>query len=79
MAVAAAGVGCGATRSPNVVIAPSYSYVKADLTTGVSDSGPVAVSTRTDRLSSASHKLPPLPAAPGFDTYVMVPTDSPID
>ncbi len=73
--VTVAGIGCASNRTPNVVIAPSYSYVQADLANGVSDTQQVATTTAPDRLSSAAAKLPPLPAAPGFDTYVLAPID----
>ncbi len=77
--VAVTGVGCASSRTPNVVIAPSYSYVQADIANGVSDTQQVVATAAPARLSSATHKLPPLPAAPGFDTYVMAPTNIPID
>ena len=76
LGVAIAVVGCGAARSPQVVIAPSYSYVQADLAAGVTDHNPGTVTQPTTSLSIASSKLPPIPAAPGFDTYVLVPGET---
>lgn len=70
-------IGCGAARSPQVVIAPSYSYVQADLAADVTtDLAPTAVVSPEASLSSASSKLPPIPAAPGFETYVLVPVEA---
>ncbi len=69
-------IGCGAARSPQVVIAPSYSYVRADLAAGVTDQTPTADTRPETSLSIASSKLPPIPAAPGFDTYVLVPVEA---
>ena len=69
-------IGCGADRSPHLVIAPSYSYVQADLAAGVpADPNAVEVVTTEVSLTSAANKLPPIPAAPGFDTYVLVPAE----
>lgn len=76
LGVALAVIGCGAARNPHVVIAPVYSYVQADLAAGITEHNPVAVSQPTTSLSSVTHKLPPIPAAPGFDTYVMVPVEA---
>lgn len=75
-------VGCGATRPPQVVIAPTYSYVQADLAAGISIGDDAAVSTVPGTpavLTSVSSKLPPMPAAPGFETLVYVPADLPVD
>jgi hypothetical protein len=69
-------VGCGAARTPQTVIAPSYSYVQADIAAGVSDQALTVSSQTVTVLASVSNKLPPLPKAPGFDTLVMVPTDT---
>ena len=75
MGVALSLIGCGATRAPRTVIAPSYSYVKAD--TPAADVSVRQTTTDTHAMASADNKLPPIPAAPGFDakTYVLVPTD----
>ena len=65
--------GCSSARAPHVVIAPSYSYVQADLARGVENNLTVDA-TRGPHLSV---KLPPMPAAPGFDTIVFVGADAP--
>jgi hypothetical protein len=72
LGVAVGLAGCSSTRQPNVVIAPSYSYVQADLTKGM-NYGQVANASPTRSLSA---KLPPTPAAPGFDTLVFVESDT---
>lgn len=59
-------IGCSSARSPHLVIAPSYSYVQADLARGV-ESSPIADASSDQRVAV---KLPPMPAAPGFDTLV---------
>ncbi len=68
MGVAFSLAGCSSARAPHVVIAPSYSYVQADLARGAVNSQ-VAEVTRGSRVAV---KLPPMPAAPGFDTLVFV-------
>ncbi len=72
MGVATGLAGCSSARNPHVVIAPSYSYVQADLALGV-EADTVADASSEDRLAA---KLPPMPAAPGFDTLVFVETDA---
>lgn len=72
-------VGCGATRSPQVVISPSYSYVQADLAAGISTELNLVGAGQEAILTSVSSKLPPMPAAPGFDTLVLVPVDSRVE
>jgi len=67
--------GCGTARAPHVVIAPSYSYVQADLAMGL-ETNPTADASSVDRLTA---KLPPMPAAPGFDTLVFVENDTPAE
>ncbi len=64
--------GCGSARTPHMVIAPSYSYVQADLAMGV-ETGRVVDASSETRMAS---KLPPMPAAPGFDTLVFVGADA---
>ncbi len=63
--------GCSSARSPHVVIAPSYSYVQADLAMGVETAKVTGASTD----QRVAVKLPPMPAAPGFDTLVFVGDD----
>jgi hypothetical protein len=72
LGVALSLTGCASARSPQQVIAPTYSYVQADLAMGV-DSG--AVLTTVTRKPLA-RRLPPTPAAPGFDTLVFAGTDA---
>lgn len=72
-------VGCGATRSPQVVIAPSYSYVQSDLAAGTSTELDLVDAGQGTVLASVSNKLPPIPAAPGFDTLVMGPVDGRVE
>ena len=82
IAVAFGLAGCAVERSPQVVIAPSYSYVQADLAAGVTpDTQSHTVLTSLSRVDvpETLGKLPPLPEAPGFDTLVWVPTDRPMD
>lgn len=79
MGVVIGVAGCGATRSPQVVIAPSYSYVQADLAAGISSELDSAEAEQETVLTSVSIKLPPMPAAPGFDTLVFVPTDGRVE
>lgn len=64
-------IGCGATREPHVIIAPSYSYVQADLARGIDGTDTI----ETTATLPAITKLPPTPAAPGFDTLVFVEDD----
>lgn len=66
LGVAFSLIGCSSARSPQLVIAPSYSYVQVDLARGV-DSNAVVGPARGLHVSV---KLPPMPAAPGFDTLV---------
>jgi len=66
-------IGCSSTREPNVVIAPTYSYVQADLANGGDVQTAQAAQERP--LVATAGKLPPLPEAPGFETYVLIPTD----
>lgn len=73
--VALSLVACSTTREPHVVIAPSYSYVQADLAAGILPTE-IADASRTQPTVA---KLPPTPAAPGFDTLVFVGTDQPTD
>lgn len=79
MVVAIGMVGCGATRSPQVVIAPSYSYVQADLAAGIKSDLDTLDSGQETVLTSVASKLPPMPAAPGFDTMVMVPVEARVE
>ncbi len=79
MGVVVGLAGCGATRVPQVVIAPSYSYVQADLAAGVSPELDPVDGGRETVLTRFSSKLPPMPAAPGFDTLVMVPVEARIE
>ena len=72
-------VGCGATRSPQVVISPSYSYVQADLAAGISTELDLADAGHETVLTSVSGKLPPMPAAPGFDTLVLAPVEARVE
>lgn len=79
LGVAVGMLGCGATRSPQVVIAPSYSYVQADLAAGVSAELDLVDAGSETVLTSVSSKLPPMPAAPGFDTLVLVPVEARVE
>jgi hypothetical protein len=79
LGVAIGLVGCGATRTPQTVIAPSYSYVQADLAAGINSDLDTADPGDATILTSVSSKLPPIPAAPGFETLVFVPTDARVD
>ncbi len=72
LGVATSLVGCGAARKPHVVIAPSYSYVQADLARGIDGTETAEATTALPAIT----KLPPTPAAPGFDTLVFVETDA---
>ena len=64
--------GCGATREPNLVIAPSYSYVQDDLARDVKST---LLARDVDDPSLA--KLPPLPSVPLFDPLVFRGADQP--
>ena len=79
MGVVIGMVGCGATRSPQVVIAPSYSYVQADLAAGISTELDTVEARHETVLTSVSSKLPPMPAAPGFDTLVLAPVETRVE
>ncbi len=72
LGVALSLVGCSSARTPHVVIAPSYSYVQADQARGIE----LAVATDASSESRLAIKLPPMPAAPGFDTLVFVGDDT---
>jgi hypothetical protein len=64
--------GCSATREPNLVIAPSYSYVQDDRARGVQSA------TRTSHTDDPSFtRLPPLPSVPLFDPLVFRGSDQP--
>lgn len=68
-------IGCGATRAPQSVIAPTYSYLRADAS-AVTGPATTLAEVKTQQVAVADPKLPPIPAAPGFDvgTYVLAPT-----
>lgn len=59
--------GCVAQREPRTSIAPTYSYVEAAPDTPATSAWPVPHS-HADRVA----KLPPLPAAPGFQERLRV-------
>ncbi len=65
--VALSLVGCGSARKPQLIILPSYSYVQTDLAMGVESD----VITGSARAQSSVAKLPPMPAAPGFESLVL--------
>ncbi len=69
-------VGCGASRTPHTVIAPSYSYVQAD-PSAIERAANQTATAQSPSVALVDKKLPPIPAAPGFDvqTYVLVPTE----
>ncbi len=73
MLIALNTVGCNATREPQTIIEPTYSYVRAGHTLETTQA---SVSLRSVHVASSINrisKLPPLPPAPGFETYVLVP------